>query len=54
MLRKLAPYNKTIVALLSIALSVLSYYFTDASWLPFVVQAAGVLGVYQVPNKVRS
>ena len=47
----LSKYNKFIVALAGVGLSVLSFYFSDATWLPFVIQAAAALGVYQVENK---
>lgn len=50
-MEKLAPYSKFIIALAGVALSALSYYYSDASWLPFVVQAAAAVGVYAVPNK---
>ncbi len=46
----LSRYSKFIVALAGVALSALSYYFSDASWLPFVIQAAAALGVFQVKN----
>lgn len=49
----LSRYNKTIVALAGVALSALAYYFSDATWLPFVFQAAAVFGVYQVANKEK-
>lgn len=46
-----SKYNKFWVALAGVALSALSFYFSDASWLPFVIQAAAAIGVYQVTNK---
>lgn len=46
----MSKYNKAWMALASLALTVVSFYFSDASWLPFVVQAAGVFGVYTVRN----
>lgn len=44
-------YNKFLVVLVGVVLSALSYYFSDATWLPFVIQAAAALGVYATPNK---
>lgn len=46
----ISRYRKFIVALIGVGLSALSFYFADASWLPFVIQAVAALGVYQVPN----
>lgn len=45
-----AKYRKFIVALVGVAVSVLTYYFADASWVPFVIQALAAVGVYAVPN----
>lgn len=44
-------YNKFLIALAGVALSALSFYFSDAAWLPFVIQAAAALGVYATPNQ---
>lgn len=44
-------YNKFLVAVLGVGLSALSFYYSDATWLPFVIQAAAALGVYATPNK---
>jgi uncharacterized membrane protein len=44
-------YSKFIVALVTAVIAGLSYLYSDASWLPVVVNFAGALGVYQVRNK---
>lgn len=44
-------YAKFWTALGTLGLSLLARYFGTAMWLPDVLQAAGVLGVFVVPNK---
>jgi len=48
----LAKYNKTLVALIGVAVSVLSVVFSDAAWLPPLVALLASVGVYHAPNKV--
>lgn len=50
-MKDLQKYNKFLVALVTALVAGLTYLYSDASWLPLVVNLAGALGVYSVPNK---
>lgn len=47
----MGKYRKFIVALAGLVVSLLSVYFTDASWLPPFVAFLTALGVYQANNE---
>lgn len=51
MLRKLAPYRKTLVALVGAAVLFLQLQGYDSDSISMVIALATALGVYQVPNK---
>lgn len=44
-------YRKALVAVVGIVVSILVVNFSDAEWLPPLVQLLTAVGVYQVPNK---
>lgn len=50
-MKELQKYNKFIVALVTAVIAGLSYLYADAQWLPIVINLAGALGVYQIPNR---
>ena len=50
MLKKLAPYNKTVVVALAVVLTGLNGLYGNNSTVQFVISLAAALGVYQVPN----
>lgn len=47
----LQRYNKFTVAIVTAIISGLSILYSDATWLPIVINLAGALGVYTMPNK---
>lgn len=47
----LGRYNKFLVAFVTACISGLTVLYSDANWLPIVINLAGALGVYQVRNK---
>lgn len=51
MLKKLAPYNKFLVALLGAVLTVVVQFYGDNSTVQIVVALLTALGVHIVPNK---
>lgn len=44
-------YTKFWIALVTAVLNALTVYFPDQPWLPVVINFAGALGVFMVPNK---
>ena len=45
-----AAHRKALVAYAGLALSLLSFAYPGANWLPVAVAAAAALGVHAVPN----
>lgn len=44
-------YNKFVVAIAGGVVAVLSYLYSDATWLPILINLLTAVGVYSVPNK---
>jgi hypothetical protein len=47
----LAKYNKALISVVGLAVTVLGVVFSDAAWLPPLVALLTSVGVYQAPNK---
>lgn len=50
-MKKLAPYNKFLIALFGAILTVVAQFYGDSQVVQIVVALATALGVYVVPNK---
>ncbi len=46
-----SKYSKAIVAVAGATVAALTYLYSDATWLPVLVNLLTALGVYQIPNK---
>lgn len=53
MLRKLAPYNKLLIALLGAIVTVIVQFYGSSEYVQIAVSILTALGVYQVPNRAR-
>jgi hypothetical protein len=44
-------YNKALVATVTAVLTGLSVYYGSPEWLTLLINLAGAVGVYQIPNR---
>ena len=53
-MKNLGRYSKFIAAVIGLAGTILTSYYSDAAWMPGAVSAIAAIGVLLVPNKTRA
>ena len=52
-MKNIGRYSKFIAAVLGLAGTILTTYYSDAAWMPAAVSAVAAIGVLLVPNQTR-